>query len=179
MVRFNARLWDLIGPPAPCRSRDADVRRLDRAIHKIGKDIERLKFNTAIAELMSFSNWLRDGRENMTTRQWAQACRTLVRLLAPFEPFLAEELWQHLGGDYSVHNQPWPAYHPAALADDEIELRVQVNGKLRGKVTVAATADQQTALGAALALAPVRNALAGGTPKRIVFVPGRTLNLVV
>jgi leucyl-tRNA synthetase len=92
---------------------------------------------------------------------------------------MAEELWQHLGGDYSVHNQPWPAYDPGALADDEIELRVQVNGKLRGKVMVAATADQQTALGAALALPPVRHALAGGTPKRVVFVPGRTLNLVV
>jgi leucyl-tRNA synthetase len=179
VVRFTGRLHNLVaGSPAPAGP-GADLRRLDRAVHKVGTDIERLKFNTAIAEIMSLSNWLRDGRENMTTRQWAQACRTLVLLLAPFEPFMAEELWQHLGGDYSVHNQPWPAYDPAALADDEIELRVQVNGKLRGKVTVAATADQQTALGAALALAPVRNALAGGTPKRVVFVPGRTLNLVV
>jgi leucyl-tRNA synthetase len=179
VVRFTGRLYNLVaGSPAPAGP-GADLRRLDRAVHKVGTDIERLKFNTAIAEIMSLSNWLRDGRGNMTTRQWAQACRTLVLLLAPFEPFMAEELWQHLGGGYSVHNQPWPAYDPAALADDEIELRVQVNGKLRGKVTVAATADQQTALGAALALAPVRNALAGGTPKRIVFVPGRTLNLVV
>jgi leucyl-tRNA synthetase len=179
VVRFTGRLYNLVvSSPAPAGP-GADLRRLDRAVHKVGTDIERLKFNTAIAEIMSLSNWLRDDRENMTTPQWAQACRTLVLLLAPFEPFMAEELWQHLGGDYSVHNQPWPAYDPAALADDEIELRVQVNGKLRGKVMVAATADQQTALGAALALAPVRNALAGGTPKRVVFVPGRTLNLVV
>ena len=179
VVRFTGRLYNLVvSSPAPAGP-GADLRRLDRAVHKVGTDIERLKFNTAIAEIMSLSNWLRDDRENMTTPQWAQACRTLVLLLAPFEPFMAEELWQHLGGDYSVHNQPWPAYDHAALADDEIELRVQVNGKLRGKVMVAATANQQTALGAALALAPVRSALAGGTPKRVVFVPGRTLNLVV
>jgi len=179
VVRFTARLYKLIvSSPAPSGP-GADLRRLDRAVHKVGTDIERLKFNTAIAEIMSLSNWMRDERERMTTPQWAQACRMLVLLLAPFEPFMAEELWQHLGGDYSVHNQPWPAYDPAALADDEIELRVQVNGKLRGKVMVAATAEQQPALGAALALAPVRNALAGGTPKRAVFVPGRTLNLVV
>jgi leucyl-tRNA synthetase len=115
----------------------------------------------------------------MTLPQWAKARRTLVLLLAPFEPFLAEELWRHLGGDYSVHTQAWPAYDPAALADDEIEVPVQVNGKLRGRVTVPATADQQTALTAALALSSVKDALAGDAPKRVVFVPGRALNLVV
>ena len=179
VVRFTARLYSMIvNSPVPSGP-GADLRRLDRAVHKVGTDIERLKFNTAIAEIMSLSNWLRDEREKMTTPQWAQACRTLVLLLAPFEPFMAEELWRHLGGGYSVHSQPWPGYDPAALVDDEIELPVKVNGKLRGKVTVPATADQQAALAAALALAPVSEALAGGTPKRVVFVPGRTLNVVV
>src|SRR5262249_21249051 len=178
VVRFTGRLYSMIvNSPVP-DGPGADLRRLDKAVHKVGTDIERLKFNTAIAEIMSLSNWLRDGGQKMTPPQWAQACRTLVLLLAPFEPFMAEELWRHLGGGYSVHSQPWPGYDPGALVDDEIELPVQVNGKLRGKVTVLATADQQAALAAALALAPVTDALAGGTPKRVVFVPGRTLNRV-
>jgi len=179
VVRFTARLYSVIVNSHVPDGPGADLRRLDRAIHKVGTDIGRLKFNTAIAEIMSLSNWLRDEREKMTTQQWARACRTLVLLLAPFEPFMAEELWRHLGGGYSVHSQPWPDYDPAALVDDEIELPVQVNGKLRGKITVPATADQQAALAAALALAPVSEALAGGTPRRVVFVPGRTLNLVI
>jgi leucyl-tRNA synthetase len=179
VVRFSGRLRNLVVNAPPPAGAGTDLRRLDQTVHKVGTDIARLKFNTAIAEVMSLTNWLRDERANMTAGQWAQACRTLVLLLAPFEPFMAEELWQHLGGTYSVHSQPWPPSDPGALAGDEIELRVQVNGKLRGKAIVPATADEQTALAAALALAPVRNALAGSSPKRVVFVPGRTLNLVV
>ena len=179
VVRFSGRVYNLIVNSAAPDGPGAGVQRLDQAVHKVGTDIGRLKFHTAIAEIMSLSNWLRDEREKMTGPQWAQACRTLVLLLAPFEPFMAEELWQHLGGDYSVHNQAWPGYDPAALIDDEIELPVQVNGKLRGRVTVPATAGQQTVLAAALALASINDALAGGTPRRVVFVPGRAMNLVV
>jgi leucyl-tRNA synthetase len=179
VVRFSERIYNLIVNSPASGGPGADLRRLDKAVHKVGTDIGRLKFNTAIAEIMSLGNWLRAAREEMTLPQWAKARRTLVLLLAPFEPFLAEELWRHLGGDYSVHTQAWPAYDPAALADDEIEVPVQVNGKLRGRVTVPATADQQTALTAALALSSVKDALAGDAPKRVVFVPGRALNLVV
>jgi leucyl-tRNA synthetase len=179
VVRFSERVYNLIVNSPEPGGPGADLRRLDKAVHKVGTDIGRLKFNTAIAEIMSLSNWLRDAREEMTVPQWTQACRTLVLLLAPFEPFLAEELWQHLGGDYSVHSKAWPAYDPAALVDDEIEVPVQVNGKLRGTVTVPAAADQQAVLAAALALAPVNDALAGDAPRRVVFVPGRALNLVV
>jgi leucyl-tRNA synthetase len=155
------------------------VGRVDKAIRKVGEDIERLKFNTAIAEIMSLTAWLRAERPNLTAQQWADACRKLVLLAAPFQPFLAEELWDHLGGEYSVHNQPWPVYDPQALAEAEIELPVQVNGRLRGRVTVPAAASQDTVLAAALALAPVQDALSGSAPRRVVFVPGRTLNLVV
>jgi leucyl-tRNA synthetase len=179
VVRFSGRLHNLIVKSPGPEGHGTDLRRLDKAVHKVAADIERLKFNTAIAEIMALSNWLRDEREEMTGPQWARACRTLVLLLAPFEPFIAEDLWQHLGGGYSVHSQPWPAYDPAALVDAEIELPVQVNGKLRGRVMVPATADQQAALTAALAITSVNDTLAGRTPKRVVFVPGRTLNLVV
>jgi leucyl-tRNA synthetase len=179
VVRFSGRLYTLVvNSPVPAGP-GADLGRIDKAIRKVGEDIERLKFNTAIAVIMSLTSWLRGERANMTAKQWADACRKLVLLAAPFEPFLAEELWDHLGGEYSVHNQPWPAYDPAALADAEIELPVQVNGRVRGKITVAAAASQDTVLAAALELGPVQYALGGSAPSRVVFVPGRTLNLVV
>ncbi len=179
VARFSGRLYNLVvNSPAPS-GRGTDLGRLDKAIRKVGEHIERLKFNTAIAEIMSLTSWLRDERANMTTQQWPGACRKLVLLVAPFEPFLAEELWDHLGGEYSVHSQPWPAYDAAAIADAEIELPIQVNGKVRGMVTVPATASEGSVLAVALTLAPVQDALRGGTPRRVVFVPGRTLNLVV
>jgi leucyl-tRNA synthetase len=179
VVRFSGRLHNLIVASPEPSGHGTDLGRLDKAIRKVGEDIERLKFNTAIAEIMSLTSWLRDERAKMTAQQWAGACRNLVLLIAPFEPFLAEELWHHLGGDYSVHNKPWPAYDPVAIADAEVELPIQVNGKVRGTVAVAATAGQDHVLAAALALPSVQDALHGGTPKRVVFVPGRTLNLVV
>jgi leucyl-tRNA synthetase len=179
VVRFSGRLYNLVvNSPVP-DGPGTGLGRIDRAIRKVGEDIERLKFNTAIAEIMSLASWLRGERANMTAKQWADARQKLVLLAAPFEPFLAEELWDHLGGEYSVHNQPWPTYDPTALADAEIELPVQVNGRVRGKMTVSAAASQDDVLAAALELAPVQQALGGSPPSRVVFVPGRTLNLVV
>jgi leucyl-tRNA synthetase len=179
VVRFSGRLYDVVvNSPAPSGPGVA-LGRLDKAVHKVGEHIERLKFNTAIAEIMSLTAWLRGERVNMTAEQWAGACRTLVLLVAPFEPFLAEELWDHLGGRYSVHTQAWPAYDPAALADAETELPVQVNGKVRGRITVPAGASQDSVVASALGLPQVSAALEGAIPARVVYVPGRTLNLVV
>lgn len=179
LVRFNGRLHNLVVSAEVPSGPGADLRRIDRAIHKVGQDIERLKFNTAIAEIMSLSNWMRDERESMTADQWMQARRSLVLLVAPFEPFMAEDLWAFLGGEYSVHGQPWPKYDEAALAEEQISVPVQVNGKLRGTVKVAPAADQESVLAAALQLEPVGEALGGAEPRRVVFVPGRMLNLVV
>src|SRR5262249_20428292 len=157
--------------PAPSGPGTA-LGRVDKAVQKVGEDIERLKFNTAIAEIMSLTTWLRGARKGMTAQQWVRSCRTLVLLVAPFEPFLAEELWELLGGEYSVHRQTWPRYDPAAIEETEIELPIQVNGKVRGKVTVSPSAGQDAVLAEALAVASVSAALGGGVPKRVVFVPG-------
>ncbi len=178
VVRFNARLWDLIGRAAPSGSGVADDRPIHRAIHKIGHDIERLKFNTAIAELMSLSNWLRDVAAEMDRDQFADACRTLVRLLAPIEPFLAEELWSRLGQEPSVHAQSWPTYDARALEDDRVPLPVQVNGKVRATINVDRVAEERVVVELALAETQISHALSGASPSRIVYVPGRVLNFV-
>jgi leucyl-tRNA synthetase len=179
VVRFNVRLHNLVVSAEVPHGPGADLRRLDAAVRKVGQDFERLKFNTAVAELMSLTNWMRDEREAMTADQWLHVRRTLILLLAPFEPFLAEELWEVLGGDYSVHAQPWPTYDEAALAEGHVELPVQVNGKKRGVVLVPPTADEAEVLAAAHGVDAVRDALGGQDPRRVIFVPGRLINLVV
>jgi leucyl-tRNA synthetase len=179
IVRFNVRLWDLVGRAAPTGPGVADLRALHRAVRKIGEDIERLKFNTAIAELMSLTHWLRDVGDDMDAEQWGDACRVLVRLLAPVEPFLAEELWSRLGEEPSVHAQRWPTYDAQAVDDDIVRLPVQVNGRVRATIEVDRTAEERAVVELALAEAAVIQALSGTSPRRVVYVTGRILNLVV
>jgi leucyl-tRNA synthetase len=177
VVRFNGRLYTLLTSPEP-NGVGADLRQLHRAIHKVGMDIERLKFNTAIAEIMSLCNWMRDTRASMTPAQWNEVRRTATLLVAPFEPFLAEELWEVLGESYSVHRQPWPAYDPEALVADEVTVAVQVNGKLRGTVSVPTGSGRDEVQRAAMEITAVAAAFTDREPARVIFVPDRVLNMV-
>jgi leucyl-tRNA synthetase len=102
-----------------------------------------------------------------------------VLLLAPFAPFLAAELWSELGEEGEILRTPWPVSDPALAKEDEIEIPVQVNGKLRALVRVAAEADKATLEAAALADAKVQEWLSGKTPVKIIIVPGKLVNLVV
>ncbi|MDQ2998039.1 MAG: class I tRNA ligase family protein, partial [Chloroflexota bacterium] len=140
--------------------------------------LEQQRYHTAIAALMEYANWLRGPGTCLTAKEGAEARRTLVALLAPFAPHLAEELWQKLGGDGSIHNQPWPV----VAADDTggtIELPVQVDGRLRNRISVAALADEATISAAALAAPKVREATADRAVRRVVVVPGRVVNVVL
>jgi leucyl-tRNA synthetase len=178
VARFNARLWTLLNRTPPEGPGGADLRPLHRAVHKVGRDIERLKFNTALAELMSVSNWLRGVADELTADEWAQACRTVVLLLAPLEPFLAEELWSRLGHPPSVHAQPWPSFDVDALAVDAVTVPVQVDGKVRATLQLSPDAEQAAVVERALAEPAVSAVLNGAGPRRVVYVPGRVLNLV-
>lgn len=178
VVRFNTRLWSLLDRKTPEGPGGVDLRPLDQAIHKVGQHIENLKFNTALAELMTLSNWLRSVADNMDADDWAQACRVIVLLLAPIEPFLAEELWARRGETESVHAQHWPSYDPQALVTDIVTLPVQVNGKVRATVEVERTAEQDSVTEKVLSEPAVREALGGAEPSRVVYVPGRIINLL-
>jgi len=178
VVRFNARLFDLLTRPSPAGPGGADLRALDHAIEKIGHDIENLKFNTALAELMSLANWLRDDAVGMNDAEWNHARRTIALLLAPIEPFLAEELWSRFGEQESVHRQRWPVPDPAALAPAAVTIPVQVSGRVLGRVEIGPAAPEAEATRAALALPAVREALGGDSPGRVVYVPGRIISLV-
>ncbi|MFI5317453.1 MAG: leucine--tRNA ligase, partial [Myxococcota bacterium] len=148
-------------------------RLLARTIAKVTADCEALEFNTAIAQLMIF---VRDLEKD------APATRALVEpfvlLLAPLAAHLAEELWESLGHAESLARAPWPAADPALLVAEEIEISVQVAGKLRGRVRVAADADEAAVRAAALADENVAKHLGAREPRRVIYVPGRLINLV-
>ncbi len=137
-------------------------------------DLEGLRFNTAIAKLIELNNHL----TKLGGCPRAMADR-FVLMLAPMAPHIAEELWRCLGNTDTTTYEPFPQANPSFLIDDTVELPVQVNGKVRSRITVAADADAASIEAFALADAKVQASLAGATPKKVVVVPGRTINIVV
>jgi leucyl-tRNA synthetase len=133
-----------------------------------------MRFNTAISAMMILTNHL-----HAMDAPSRRSVETLVLLLSPFAPHLAEELWETLGHAPSVADQPWPTYDPALTIDAEVEIAVQVNGRVRGRITLARDADEATARAAALADAGVQPHVAGKTVKKLVYVPGRIVNVIV
>jgi len=158
---------------------ERDLRRaVHTAIKEVSEDLEEYQFNTAIAELMKLSNALAEAGIP-DSPVYAEGIRTLVLLLAPFAPHIAEELWQAIGGTDSVHRQSWPSYDPVALVADTVTIVVQVNGKLRGSFEAPAdvTPEEQERL--ALQSEAAQKYLQGATPKKVVVVPKKLVNVVV
>ena len=179
LYRFLQRVWRLLidektGQLRLTETADADAeKRLHRAIHKVGGDIDRLGFNTAIAALIEFVN----AADTLTADQ----ADRFVRTLAPLTPHIAEELWHRLGRQDqlgSVAVQSWPTVDEAMLVDDEIEVPVQILGKLRSKIVVPADADETTMRETALADPRIAELIAGKTVRKVVVVPGRLVNIV-
>jgi leucyl-tRNA synthetase len=186
--RWLNRVWKLVLEPFKEKAADdsrAALRDLQRITHqtirKVTQDLEKLHFNTMISALMEFTNHLARVREagSVTAKDWRQAAETLLLLLAPTAPHLAEELWQRTGRSYSIHNQQWPRWDEGLAKDEEITLVVQVNGKLRDRVTVPAQITEDEARQLALARERVKPYLEGGHVARVIYVPKRLINLVV
>ena len=173
--RFLDRLWASVRDASGEGTPDVEVRRkLHRTIKKVGEDTANLGYNTAIAAMMEYLNAVRRGERTPHRDE----VLPLVQLAAPFAPHLAEECWETLGHATSVFDGGWPTYDPALLVDDEVDLVVQVNGKVRGKLRVPAAIGQAEALALARADEAVAKFVTG-EPKKVVFVPKRLLNLVV
>jgi leucyl-tRNA synthetase len=172
LIRLDARIQDVPATPAQLKT-------LHACIKKVTEDLDGLRFNTAISALMMFVN------EAMTWEtKPVSVVTTFVQLLAPFAPHLAEELWAKLHasfalGQASLAYAPWPQFDPALLVEDTLEIPVQVNGKLRGKVRVSATATEDEIKAAALACERVQPLLAGKTIKKVIIVPKRLVNIAV
>ncbi len=186
--RWLRRVWDMIMNPIPLPEADETTEQLDRnlrrwthkTIKKVSRDIENFRFNTVISSLMEFTNELVDcQRRPVSAMALNEAVDALLLMLAPVAPFMAEELWAHKGRHYSVHQQKWPQLYEALAADEEITLVLQVNGKVRGRLTVPADLSERQAHSIALSNEVVRRYLNGRAPKKVVYVPGKLVNVVV
>jgi leucyl-tRNA synthetase len=153
---------------------ESQQRLLAETVRGVSEDLDALRFNTAIAKLMIF---LRDGAKDAPLTR--VSVETLLKLLAPLAPHLAEELWERLGHAESIAHAPWPTADPALLAAATITLAVQVNGKRRDEIQVPAGADEAAVRAAALASENVRRHLGDKQPRKVIVVPGRLVNLVV
>jgi leucyl-tRNA synthetase len=185
--RFLQRVWRLVIDESTGETRVADtagqqeldtdtLRVLHRTIAGVAEDYAALRNNTAAAKLIEYTNHLTKAHRDAIPRA---AVEPLVLLSAPLAPHMAEELWLRLGHTTSLAHGPFPQADPAYLVDDTVEYPVQVNGKVRGRVVVAADADQDTLKAAALADEKVQAFLAGATPRKVIVVAGRLVNLVV
>ncbi|MBS4728136.1 leucine--tRNA ligase [Mycobacterium sp. SM1] len=182
--RFLQRVWRLVVDEYTGKTRVIDhaeldentLRLLHRTIAGVSDDYAALRNNTAVAKLIEYTNHLTKEHRDSTPRA---AVEPLVLMLAPLAPHLAEELWQRLGHTTSLAHGPFPVADPGYLVEDTVEYPVQVNGKVRGHITVPAGADADTMQAAALADKKVQAFLAGATPKKVIVVPGRLVNLVV
>ena len=149
------------------------TKQLHKTIKKVQSDVPEYKFNTAISALMVLVNMAE--KTGLTTAQY----ETFLRLLAPFAPHLSEEIWQALGHTSSIHLEVFPTYNETLAADSEVTIGVQINGKVRGDVTVAVDASEASVLEAANAEPTIAKYLAGATTKKIIYKPGKILNLII
>ncbi len=185
VYRFLARCWRLIvddraeamtlNAAVVDRPPNADENRiLHQTIAKVTDDIRTLSFNTAISRMMEFTNHFTSASERPH-----EVLDKFVLLLSPFAPHIAEELWQALGHKNSLAYEPWPAFDPALAKEDTIEIPVQVNGKVRAKITVSADATEDQVKSAAQNNARISELLAGKQIVKLIVVPKRLVNLVI
>jgi leucyl-tRNA synthetase len=188
-ARWLRRVWILftdIAPAAPEPPTSEVLRNLRRRVHqtlrRVTDDFENFEFNTIISGLMELLNEMHRAREAgaVGTSQWEEATEIYLKMLAPVAPHIAEELWTHqLGKPYSIHQQKWPEVDEAAAKEDTIELPVQINGKVRDRITVAADANEEEIKAAALASEGVKKHLEGREPKKVIVANKRLVSLVV
>ena len=189
ITRFLERAWKLAHATSDKRQATGDKKqKLNRMIHrtikKVGEDIEHLQYNTAISALMILLNEY----EAEADALGADDIEIFLKLLAPLAPHITEELWQQFFRSpasrlpppafRSIHREPWPHYDPKLIQEGTFELVIQVNGKVRGRVTLSVGASEEHARGSALAIESVRQYLSG-TPRKVIFVPNKLINFVI
>lgn len=194
MFKFVNRIWGLLGKMTlhlrasegssrgkaeGSRHLVRDLSFVDKTIKKVGDDLERLSFNTAIARIMEYVNWYKENEAHFTKKQRKEVLEKLSLMLAPFASHLAEEIWQKLGHKKSIFKESWPKYDPKLIKESVITLVIQVNGKLRDKIEVLADISESDAKSAAFASQKIKKFLASQEPKKVIFVKGRLVNIVL
>ena len=188
MARWTNRVWDLChrdpgrldGLPNDRQAVRDMQRSLHQTVQRVTDDFDRFKFNTAIASMMELSNTLNQVWDagDIDSDTWNDFLKRLVLMMSPVTPFLAEELWEHLGHEYSVHQQDWPESDPALAADEVFTLVVQVNGRLRDRIELPVSVTEEEASASALESDRVAPHVAGKEIARVIYVPNKLVNIV-
>jgi leucyl-tRNA synthetase len=174
--RFVQRVWRIVTNERAGSGADEELKcKLHRTIAAVGEAIEGLQFNKAIAQLYELVTVIEKAKPSATR---SDAVRTLVRLIGPMAPHLAEECWSRFGGEGLVADAEWPTFDPALLVDDQVTLAVQVNGKLRDTLVAPRGLDRDSAEALALASEKVQRQLGGASPRKVIVVPDRLVNIV-
>ncbi len=186
-IRWLRKVWNtfLELPDGQQKANEEDLRKLRRKVHQtlkaVSHDFETFNFNTIISGLMALINEIGQAKNvgAFGSDAWHEAEGIYLRVLAPVCPHFAEELWERTGRPYSIHRQSWPIIDEEAAKEDLITLIVQVNGKLRDRLTVPASISEDQAKASALESKSIQNFLDGKTPSKVIYIPGRLVNIVL
>jgi len=174
-------VWDIVTSGAPDGEGDDETnrdieRKMHQAINQVSQAFEVFSFNRAVADQMKYKNFVKDALKSgkLGAAMWEEAVSVMLRLMAPVAPHMAEELWTNvMGWQYSVHQQQWPQYDAEKAREDTVPLVVMINGKPRETIDIAAETSKEDAEKLALASGAAQRALDGGTPRRVIYIPGR------
>jgi leucyl-tRNA synthetase len=172
VYRFINKVWEMKDKIV-----DEDIaeqnRQINKTTKKISSDIENLSFNTAVAKFMELANYL-SKEEKISRKVW----ENYLKIMAPFAPFITEELWSQLGNTYSIHQQTWPEYDESLIQDDTVKIAVQVNGKVRSFIEIDFDSEEKDAVEKAMRDANIKKYVAT-EPKKIIFVKNKILNIII
>jgi leucyl-tRNA synthetase len=187
--RWLTRVWNVVLedpggkglPPMDGQAQDELRRQTHKTVRKVTQDLERFHFNTMLSALMEFTNYLYKVREACVPESvaWREAIEKLLLMIAPSAPHLAEELWERTGRPYSIHRQSFPTWDEASVVEEQMTLVIQVNGKLRDRVSVPASITEAEVRDLALASERVRAHTDGKEVTDVIYVPGRLVNVVI
>jgi leucyl-tRNA synthetase len=185
-IRWLRRVWALVTDRSRGGKPDEEVvrsmrRKVHQTLQRVTHDFETLEFNTIVSSLMELLNDLYKARERGASGSpaWSEALDLYLRMMAPVTPHIAEELWAYLGKPYSIHQQSWPQVDESAAAEEQVTLVIQVNGKVRDRVSVPVDINEEDARAAALESEAVKRLLDGKSPRKVIVVPGKLVNIVM
>jgi leucyl-tRNA synthetase len=176
VFRFLDRVWDLVLECAKNKKSNKEaIKKIHQLTKKVGEDLEAMKFNTAIAAFMEFLNFASASKKEIGK----DVIERFLILLAPFAPHITEELWHQLGHGDSIHKQKWPKYNPRLIKEEIITLIIQINGRVRDKIEVEAGISEKKAKELAISRQKIKKWIEKKEIKKVIFVPGKLINIVV
>jgi leucyl-tRNA synthetase len=184
MFRFLNRVWDLILEEVSGSGNTEAEKNVQRKTHqtiaKVTREIESFSFNTYLASIMEFTNTMAKHKpEIYGSNAWITGVKTLLLLLAPAAPHITEEIWSRSGFGYSIHNQSWPEFNPELAAEDTVEIVLQINGKIREKITIPINSTEDEVKEIALQNPAIKQLIEGKPLRKVIIVPDRLVNIVI